>query len=191
MRCKLVCYSLLLAMPMLHGCAQSAAPAPAGATPAASGEAASVPTPVATPAPPASVADVPVPGGASRACNRVTASELSAIVGMPMGATANDGNEGITSCSYAPVAGKGPSVEYTISAGDGASTLSMGREMKNYDPAPGKAFAGIGEDADVIGAAVVINDHGDMVSLRLVGIGRADEPAVAKKIYDASQGNGQ
>ena len=186
MRCTLACCVFLLALPMLDGCAQSTAPA-LGATPATSMGAAPVEAPATTPATAAPVVDVAVPGGASRACNRVTASEMSAIVGMPMAATPNDDAEGITSCSYAPLAGKGPSIEYTISAGDGASTLSMGREMKNYDPAPGKAFAGIGDDADVIGPALVINDHGDMVSLYLGGIRRDDEPAVAKKIYDASR----
>ncbi len=178
----------LLMLPILQGCAPSSAPAADSAAPVpvtGTGEATAATQPsapaVATPA-----ADVTVPGGASRACNRVTASEMSAIIGMPMGATPNDGTEGLTSCSYAPLAGKGPSIEYTISAGDGASTLRMGREMKNYDPAPGKAFAGIGDDADVIGPALVINDHGDMVSLYLGGVGLDDEPVMAKKIYDAS-----
>lgn len=185
-RAALLC---LLTLPLLHGCAPSAAPAGAAADSAtAAPPATAVAAPAVAPAAVATVADVPVPGGASRACNRVTANEMSAITGMPMQATPNDSTEGITSCTYAPVAGTGPRIEYTISAGDGASTLRMGREMKNYDPAPGKAFAGIGEDADVIGPALVINDHGDMVSLSLGGIGLAEKPAIARKIYDAAQG---
>lgn len=188
-RIPLLC---LLALPFLHGCTPSAAPG-AGADSAAAAlpAAAGAPTPVVAPAPVAEPADAAVPGGASRACNRVTAGEMSAIAGMRMQATPNDATEGLTSCTYSPVAGPGPRIEYTISAGDGASTLRMGREMKTYDPAPGKAFAGIGEDADVIGPALVISDHGDMVSLYMGGIGLDQQPAMAKKIYDASQDSGK
>lgn len=189
-RAALLC---LLTLPLLHGCSPSAAPAGRAADSATAAAPATVvaAAPAVVPAAVATVADAPVPGGPGRACNRVTANEMSAITGMPMQAAPNDSTEGITSCTYSPVAGTGPRIEYTISAGDGASTLRMGREMKNYDPAPGKAFAGIGEDADVIGRGLVINDHGDMVSLSLSGIGLAEEPAIARKIYDAAQGGGK
>ena len=177
MRRRTPVLTVLLVLPLLQACSPAPAP-PAAARP---------PAPASTPTPVAPVASVVVPGGPQRACNRLTDAELSVIVGTPMQATPHDETEGITSCFYAPVAGDGPSVQYTISAGDGPSTLRMGREMKNYDPGPGKAYAGIGEDADIIGPAIVINDHGDMVSLYLGGIGLEAQPALAKKIYDASQ----
>lgn len=128
--------------------------------------------------------DTPVPGGADKACNRLTARELSAILGTAMTATPNDGTEGITQCAYGPAGGTGPSVEFMVIAGDGASTLRMVREKLHYDPAPARAFAGIGDDVDVQPPTVLIRDGEDLVSLMLVGVD--DEPAVARKILAAS-----
>ena len=162
----------------LAGCSgtESSAPAPV---------AAGAPAPSAAPAPPpAPVADVTVQGGPEKACNRVTASEMSAILGNAVTAVPNDGTEGITSCNYSAVT-KGRSAEIMISAGDGASTLRMVREMKNYDPNPGKAFAGVGDDADVLPPGIVIKDGADLFSLTRFGVD--DEPAVAKKILAASR----
>jgi hypothetical protein len=119
------------------------------------------------------------------ACNRLTARELSAILGTTMTATANDVTEAITQCAYGPASGTGPSVEFMVSAGDGANTLEMVREGKHYDPAPARAFAGIGDDVDVQRPALLIRDGEDLVSLMLVGVG--DEPAVARKILDAAR----
>ena len=177
------CLICLLVLPLLNACSK-APPANVATSPTAD-SATPAPAPEAAPAP---LADVVVPGGPGRACNRVTASEMSAIVGVPMGSTPNDVTEGVTSCSYTALSGAGPTIEYTISAGDGEATLDMGREMKGYDAARGKALADVGADADVIGNAVVINDHGDMVSLTLAGFGREREPALAQRIYAASQG---
>jgi hypothetical protein len=60
----------------------------------------------------------------------------------------------------------------------------MVREGKHYDPAPARAFAGIGDDVNVQRPAL-LRDGEDLVSLMLVGVG--DEPAVARKIFDAAR----
>jgi len=177
MRMNRLLLALLLA---LQGCSGSTPPAAQ-----VSGADASAPTASqeAPPAPP--VADVPVPGGPRKACNLVTASEMSSILGSAVAATPHDETEGVTTCSYSPVAATGPSVEFTISFGDGGSTLRAVAGMSNYDPNPGKAFAGIGDRADVLGPAIVIQTGDDLVSLTLVGV--ADQPAAAKRIFETAK----
>ena len=134
-----------------------------------------------TPAP----ADTPVPGGADKACNRIGAARMSMILGTAVSATANDGTNGVSECSYSPVSGQGPSVEFMVMSDDNGATLRMVSEMKNYDPTPGKAFAGIGDRADVLAGGILIDDGPETISLRLVGVD--DEPATARKIFEAGR----
>jgi hypothetical protein len=130
-------------------------------------------------------ADVAVPGGPDKACNRIGATRMSVILDVPVSSVPNDGTEGVSECSYSPIAGKGPSVEYMVIADDNGATLRMVSEMKNYDPEPGKAFAGIGDRADVLAGGVLIDDGPETISLRLVGVD--DEPATARKIFEAGR----
>lgn len=171
---------LLVLLLALQGCSGSTPPA-------AQVAAADTPAPTASQdtstAPP--VADTAVPGGPRKACNLVTAGEMSSIIGSAVAATPHDETEGVTECSYSPVAATGPSVEFTISFGDGGSTLRAVAGMSKYDPNPGKAYAGIGDRADVLGPAIVIQTGEDLVSLTLVGV--ADQPAVAKKIFETAK----
>lgn len=171
-------FSACFAALVLGACS---APAPGAAADAATPTAATTPAPA--PVPPA--ADVPVPGGPDKACNRIGAARMSLILGTAVSAVPNDGTDGVSECSYSPIAGKGPSVEYMVMADDNGATLRMVSEMKNYDPAPGKAFAGIGDRADVLAGGVLIDDGPETISLRLVGV--ADEPAVAKAIFEAGR----
>ena len=171
----LLAFGLLLA---LQGCSGPGVDGTAVA-PAANPVSASAAAPAASPP------QAPVPGGPDKACNRIAADRMSEILGTAMIAVAHDDTEGVTECSYSPSSGTGPSVEYMVMADDNGATIQMVSEMKNYDPASGKAFAGIGDRADVLGGAVLINDGSETVSLRMVGVD--DQPAVAKKIFQAGR----
>lgn len=177
MKLQTIALTLLVA---LQGCSGQQAGDEGTAQVPAQAQASAIQTPVAAQAP------VQVPGGTAMACNRVDASQMTAILGTAMTAVANDETPGVTACSYSPSSGVGPSVEFMVSSGDGPATLQSVTEMKNYDPEPAKAYAGIGDRADVLGGAVVIQDGEDLVSIRLTGV--SDPPAVARKIFLAAHG---
>ena len=169
--------ALLLSSPILPGCS---APAPATAEPAA----ATAP-PASSPAPAEVAPALVAPGDAHQACNLVTASEMSAILGSAVVATANDPTEGVTECTYSPAGDRGPTVEMTVYKSDGGSPLDAVREMSHHDAAADLPYKGIGDDSVYEGPAVVVLQGDNIISLMIIGV--ADAPAATRKIVDTAK----
>jgi hypothetical protein len=133
----------------------------------------------------AAAAAAKTPHSSTPACELVTAAEMSAIVGAPVTGTAEDHPDSSTKCTYKPASGIAPSVEFTVTWGDGFTAMQgMGlagsREHGLVTP-----YDDIGDQAGAAGPLVLIRTGDDLVTLVLSGV--SDAPAVAKKIFDTAK----
>jgi len=125
------------------------------------------------------------PHSSTPACELVTAAEMSAIVGTPVTGTAEDRPGSSTKCTYKPVSGIAPSVEFTVTWGEGYTAMQgMGlagsREQGLVTP-----YDGIGDQAGTAGPMVMIRTGDHLVTLVLSGV--ADQSAAARKIFDTAK----
>ena len=166
---RLVFAGLLLALPLLSGCSKP----PADSAPTApTVTAAAVESPVA-----------PVRATPSRedakACDLVTAQEMSAILGSVVsGAEPGHKSSGVTACVYQPTGGTSPYVEFSVEWGEGKLALMAAGAM-------GKAESGIGDQAMAVGPTLWIRSGEDLVKIVFSGVD--DRPAKARKIFDTAK----
>lgn len=171
-------FRLLLAA-LFAGFAMTSCSKPAGDPTAASAADAD------TPAAPAESAAVAAPER-KVACELVTASEMSTILGAAVTATPNEGSANKTVCNYKPVADSGPSVELSVDWGVGEHAMSAMGNMSAEDAADAAGpYAGIGDRAFAIGPTVMILNGEDMFTLMIAGID--DAPAATKKIFETAK----
>jgi len=139
----------------------------------------------ATPVAPAVTAAAATPDR-KVACELVTGSEMSTILGAEVTATPNEGSANKTVCNYKPVADTGPSVELSVDWDVGDSAMSAMGNMSAEDAADAAGpYAGIGDKAFAIGPTVMILNGQDMFTIMIAGVD--DAPAATKKMFDTAK----
>lgn len=162
---RLALVSLLLALPVLHGCSRS-------------------PSRQASATADASVAE-PSASEPLRACELVTQAEMSAILGSTVTAAANDRSNGKTECIYTPVEGVSPYVEFAVEWGSGENAMMGVGMLAQAEPGIANPFEGLGDQAVAVGPALMIRTGEDLVTIVFSGVD--DAPAKAKQIFDVAK----
>ena len=128
------------------------------------------------------------PAGPSRqspgACSLVTGAEMSTILGAPVVAEANE-RPGKTRCIYTPASGISPSVDLSVDWGDGKAAMTATGMMERREPGLTSPYDGIGDQAAVIGPALMIRTGEDLVTIVFTGV--TDAPAKAKHIFETAK----
>jgi hypothetical protein len=117
----------------------------------------------------------------SKACVLVSEAEMSAILGAPVVATANDRSNGKTECIYKAASGISPYVDLSIDWGDGKTAMAAAGLMGKYEPGLTNPYDGIGDQAAAVGPALMIRTGEDLMTIVFSGVSEA--PAKAKKIF--------
>jgi hypothetical protein len=164
--------ALLLCLPLLHGCTKTPD------TEARANETAISP---ATNADPAAV----VPPPSARACDMVTAEEMSAILGATVRAERNDRSNGKTECIYTPDEGISPYVELSVEWGSGEAAMMGVGMAAQAEPGLANPYEGLGDQAVAVGPALMIRTGEDLVSIVFSGV--EDAPSKAKRIFDTTK----
>lgn len=133
----------------------------------------------------AAAAAAKTPHSSTPACELVTAAEMSAIVDAPVTGQAEDHPGSSTKCTYKPTSGISPTVEFTVTWGEGfAAMQGMGlagsREQGLVTP-----YNDVGDQAGAAGPLIMIRTGDDLVTLVLSGV--SDAPAVTKQIFDTAK----
>lgn len=162
--------SFLLLLAALTSCTQVEPPAPA----AAAVEKAAVAIPVDAPPEPAH----PV------ACTLVTPQEMSQILGTPMSAE-RPGGVSETRCIYKGAKETDPYVEFTIEWGHGQGAMNMARLAVQAKPDVAQAYGGIGDEAAMLGATLLIRNGEDLVTLVMFNV--QNLPAKARRVFDTAK----
>jgi outer membrane protein OmpA-like peptidoglycan-associated protein len=113
------------------------------------------------------------------ACELVTASDLSAIVGATLVSDGGNGGDSNT-CRFTSSTGTLPSVQVEIDWGGGAAAMTATGLLARHEPGIADPLAGIGDQATAIGPAVWVRVGEDLLNLTLLGVD--DGPAVARRI---------
>lgn len=172
---RLVLGSVLLALPALSGCSRS-----------------TTPDPTATNAQTVAPATSSVAAAASRqdakACNLVTAQEMSAILGASVAAVADDHSNGRTGCIYKsdkPIEHTTPYAELSVDWGSGEGAMAANGMLSRAQPGISDPYAGIGDQAVATGPMLMIRTGEDLVTITLSGVD--DMPAAARKIFNTAK----
>lgn len=169
MRIRHLALALLVSIPAVTGC--SGPPAAPGTAEVAQAE---------TPAPAA--IEMPAPTPSARACELVTAAEMSAILGTAVSAEPNEGSSGKTECIYRPAVAISPYVEFAVEWGEGETAMRAVGTMSQHEPGIASPYDGIGDQAAAVGPSLMIRRGKDLVTIVFSGID--DAPSTARKIYD-------
>jgi hypothetical protein len=124
----------------------------------------------------------------TKACDLVTAKEMTAILGSDVVAQPNDGSNGKTECIYQtgnPVEGSGPYAELTVEWGSGEAAMTAMGMMGQIEPGIADPYEGIGDQAAAIGPTLMIRSGDDLITIVLSGVD--DMPATAKKIFATAE----
>jgi hypothetical protein len=171
--------ALLLGFAALSACSKSS-PAPDTAAPA-SDTAASTPT----------QADIAKAVAAAnqtdsrKACELVTAAEMSTILGSTVAAEPNESSSGKTECIYKPASGISPYVEFSVEWGEGETAMKAAGMMDKHEPGIASPYDGIGDQAVAVGPSLLIRNGNDAIWIVFSGVD--DAPAKAKKIFDTAK----
>lgn len=165
-------FALLLGFAALSGCSQSS---PATETAAAAPTQAEVAQAVAA----------ATQTEQKKACELITAKEMSAILGSAVSAEPNESSSGKTECIYQAVAGIGPYVEFSVEWGEGETAMRAAGMMNKHEPGIASPYDGIGDQAVAVGTALMIRSGQDLVEIVFSGVD--DAPAKAKKIFDTAK----
>jgi len=118
------------------------------------------------------------------ACSLVTAAEMSAILGAPVSATAK--NRAVKAeCIYQANAGPSPYLDFSIDWGDGADAMAAAAAMGRIKPGMVDPLAGLGDQAIVVGTALMIRSGDDLIQLVFSGV--EDTVGKAGKIVALAQ----
>ncbi len=166
--------SLLLALPAITGCSRPATPAAAATAD--------------IPAPTASAAAAAPAREDAKACDLVTAQEMSAILGASVAATSDDHSNGRTGCIYKsdkPIEHTSPYAEFSVDWGSGEGAMAANASLAQHEPGISDPYAGIGDQAVAMGPVLMIRSGEDLITITLSGVD--DVPAKAKKIFDTAK----
>jgi len=119
------------------------------------------------------------------ACSLVTAAEMSAILGARVVASADDRSRGETKCTYQPANGIAPSVQFSVTWGDGHAAMSGMGLAEKREHGITSAYDGIGDQARSAGPLIMIRTGEDLVTIVFFGV--SDMPSVAKQIFSTAK----
>ena len=173
MRTRHFTFVLLLCVPAFTACSGPPA-APASAEVAQEQASSSAPTPV----------EAQAPRTPATACELVTATEMSEILGTVVSAEPNEGSSGKTECIYKPAEAPSPYVEFSVEWGEGETAMRAVGAMGQHEPGIASPYDGIGDQAAAVGPALMIRRGADLVTIVFSGVD--DAPSTAKKIFDTA-----
>lgn len=125
------------------------------------------------------------PSPSAKACEMITAAQMSTILGSEVSAQPNEGSSGKTECIYAAVKGISPYVEFTVEWGEGETAMRAAGTMAQHEPGIASPYDGIGDQAMAMGTGLMIRSGDDLVTIMFSGVD--DAPAAARKIFDAAK----
>jgi hypothetical protein len=138
---------------------------------------------------PAQVAAAPAQEKATpRACDLVTAKEMSVILGGDVVGTPQDGSNGKTECIYKtdkPITHTTPYADLSVDWGSGEGAMQGVGFLNKHEPGIADPYAGIGDQAVAMGPSIMIKTGEDLMTIQLSGID--DVPGTVKKIFDTAK----
>ncbi len=114
------------------------------------------------------------------ACEMVTQSEMSAILGVAVATHDTTHSAGETACTYSAPSGF-PTVQLEIDWGDGEAAMGAFAMLNRHEPGIGNPYDGLGDQAVAIGPTLMIRTGEDLVKLVFSGVDAA--PEKARKIF--------
>lgn len=158
---------LVLSLAALSGCGKSESTMP-DAAPATSAQEEAQPQATAA-------------RSAPKACDLITADEMTAMVGEPVQGTPDEGG-GRTGCVWQPASGGMPYVELKIEWGGGEAAMMASGFLGKVEPGINSAFDDLGDEAVQNGAGVWIKRGDDLVTITPVGTENSE--SLVRKIYE-------
>lgn len=128
--------------------------------------------------PPSGQAERAPPARARSTCERVTAEQMSAILGESVGAERTSDTE----CTYSPKSGAGsPVAQLTVDLGSAEAAMTASGMLGRIEPGMTNPYEGLGDQASAIGPAVWIRRGEDLIMITVIGV--ADHDAAVKRVY--------
>lgn len=118
------------------------------------------------------------------ACEMVTQSEMSAILGVAVAAKDTTHSAGETACTYAAPSGF-PTVQMAVDWGDGEAAMGAFEMLNRNEPGIGSPYNGVGDQAVAIGPTLMIRTGEDLMKLIFSGVD--DAPTKARKIFQTAK----
>jgi hypothetical protein len=124
------------------------------------------------------------PSKQASACEMVTQSEMSAILGETVAAKDTTHSAGETACAYSAPSGL-PTVQLAVDWGEGEAAMGAYAMLNRNEPGIGSPYDGVGDQAVALGPALMIRTGDDLMKLIFSGVD--DAPAKAKKIFQTAK----
>jgi hypothetical protein len=124
------------------------------------------------------------PSKQASACEMVTQSEMSAILGETVAAKDTTHSAGETACTYSAPSGL-PTVQLAVDWGEGEAAMGAYAMLNRNEPGIGSPYDGVGDQAVALGPALMIRTGDDLMKLIFSGVD--DAPAKAKKIFQTAK----
>jgi hypothetical protein len=118
------------------------------------------------------------------ACEMVTQSEMSAILGEAVAAKDTTHSAGETACTYSAPSGF-PTVQMEVDWGEGETAMGAYAMLNRAEPGIGSPYDGVGDQAVALGPALMIRTGDDLMKLIFSGVD--DAPAKARKIFQTAK----
>ncbi len=118
------------------------------------------------------------------ACEMVTQSEMSAILGVAVAAKDTTHSAGETTCTYSAPSGF-PTMQMEVDWGDGEAAMGAFAMLNRNEPGIGNPYDGVGDQAVAIGPTLMIRMGEDLMKLVFSGVD--DAPAKARKIFQTAK----
>jgi predicted small lipoprotein YifL len=129
--------------------------------------------------PPAAQAENAPPTKVRSTCERVTAEQMSVILGAPVDAELTSGSE----CSYSPKSGAGmPMAQVTIDLGSAEAAMAASGMLGAMEPGMTNPYEGLGDQAATTGPAVWIRRGDDLIMITVIGV--EEHAAAVKRVYE-------
>jgi hypothetical protein len=133
--------------------------------------------------------ETPIPKAAdpvkqASACEMVTQSEMSALLGVAVAAKDTTHSAGETACTYSAPSGF-PTVQMEVDWGDGEAAMGAFAMLNRNEPGIGSPYDGVGDQAVAVGPTLMIRIGEDLMKLVFSGVD--DAPAKAKKIFQTAK----
>ena len=117
-----------------------------------------------------------------------TGKEMSAILGSEVVATPKDNSNGKTECIYQsgkPITHSMPYADLSVDWGEGETAMNAAGFMNKREPGIANPYAGIGDEAVMVGPTLMIKTGNDFMQIILSDV--SDVPGTAKKIFNTAK----
>lgn len=112
-------------------------------------------------------------------CERVTALQMSEILGEPVVAEPASGSE----CHYTPKSGAGlPLAQLTIDMGSAEAAMQASGMLGRMEPGMTNPYEGMGDQASAIGPAIWVRRGEDLIMITVMGV--EDHDAASRRVYE-------